>query len=104
MWVGRAPVLELAESLASPPRVLVISSAHVYAPVSPDAPMVTEDSPLGPTGAYGVTKLRAEQLCLDAAARGLDVVIVRAFQHGGPRQLPKFMLPEWAEQFAAPGR
>jgi GDP-4-dehydro-6-deoxy-D-mannose reductase len=33
----------------------------------------------------------------------LDVVIARAFQHAGPRQLPKFMLPEWAEQFARPG-
>ena len=65
--------------------------------------MVTEEAPLGPRGAYGKTKLEAERVCQQAAGGGLDVVIVRAFQHAGPRQLPKFMLPEWAQQFADSG-
>ncbi len=100
---GTRAVLELAQSLAAPARVLMISSAHVYAPVPPDHPFVTEEAPLGPRGAYGKSKLEAERICERAAAEGLDVVIVRAFQHSGPRQLPKFMLPEWAQQFAIPG-
>jgi len=36
--------------------------------------------------------------------KGLDVVIVRAFQHTGPRQNPRMMLPEWVSQFAAASR
>ncbi len=99
---GTRAVLELAQLLDPRPRVLMISSAHVYAPVSPARPLVTEDAPLEPRGAYGKTKLAAEQLCRQAAADGLDVVVVRAFQHTGPRQLPKFILPEWAQQFAVP--
>ena len=100
---GTQSVLDLARSLPSPPRVLVTSSSHVYAPVTQDRPRVDEHAPLGPINAYGTTKLQAEERCLRAARQGLDVVIVRAFQHSGPRQLPKFMLPEWAEQFACPG-
>ncbi len=98
---GTRAVLQLAQSLDPLPRVLMVSSAHVYAPVSPEQPIVTEQSPVGPALAYGVTKLAAEELCRHAAAAGLNVVIARAFQHSGPQQLPKFMLPEWAQQFAA---
>ncbi len=100
---GTRAVLELAHTLSPPPRVLVVSSSHVYAPVSDQRPRVAEDAPLGPTGAYGITKLRGEQLCREAADQGLDVIVARAFQHAGPRQLPKFMLPEWVEQFVRPG-
>ncbi len=96
---GTRAVLTLARSIYPHPRVLVVSSAHVYAPVAPDRPHVTENAPVGPTGAYGVTKLQAERLCWEAADGGLEVIVARAFQHAGPRQLPKFMLPEWAVQF-----
>ena len=69
--------------------------ARICAGSSADHPRVAEDAPLGPTGAYGITKLRCEQLCREAVSRGLDVIVARAFQHAGPRQLAKFMLPEW---------
>ena len=32
----------------------------------------------------------------------LDACIVRSFQHTGPRQQPRMMVPEWACQFAQP--
>ena len=99
---GTAAVIQLARSLDMPARVLFVSSAHVYAPVSPENPVVSEESPLGPTGGYGKTKLQAEEVCQQAIDAGMDIVIARAFQHSGPRQLPMFMLPEWAQQFAAP--
>jgi nucleoside-diphosphate-sugar epimerase len=97
---GTRAVLELAGQLRPAPRVLVVSSAHVYAPVDPARPQVAEDAPLAPRSAYGVTKLACERLCAAAVAGGLDAIVARAFQHAGPRQLPKFMLPEWAAQFA----
>lgn len=100
---GTRAVLELARALPTAPRVLVVSSSHVYAPVAPERPVVTESAPLGPRNAYGVTKRQAEELCQAALEAGQDVVVARAFQHAGPRQLPKFMLPEWAEQFARSG-
>jgi len=101
--LGTRRVLELAASLPSRPRVLVVSTSHVYASTPSSAPL-NEDAPLGPERGYGITKLAAEQEAAKAVASGTDVVIARAFQHTGPRQAPRMMLPEWARQFANPAR
>lgn len=99
---GTRRVVELAAGLPSRPRLLMVSSAKVYAPVGPGNPFVTETSPLGPRAAYGRTKLAAEQIVREAVARReCDAVIARAFQHTGPRQRARMMLPEWACQFAS---
>jgi GDP-4-dehydro-6-deoxy-D-mannose reductase len=97
---GVRRLLMLAESLRPQPRVLVISSAHVYAPVPPDSPRVDEDAPLAPSSAYGKTKLAAERIARAAASRGLPVVVARAFNHTGPGQSSRLMLPQWCRQFA----
>ncbi len=79
-------------------RVLVTASAAVYAPS--DEP-VHEDARLGPTTPYGVSKL-AQELVAQAAARdqGLDVFVVRPFNHIGPRQDAGFVAPGFARQIA----
>lgn len=98
---GTREVLQLAGELPTRPRVLFVSTAHVYAPVDPDHPHVSEDAPLGPSRSYGKTKLAAEQAVRDAATRsGCDTVIARSFQHTGPRQVPRLMLPQWVRQVA----
>lgn len=82
-------------------RLVFASSCHVYAAVRQDAPEVVETSPLGPAKAYGKTKLAAEDVVLSSCREGrLDAVIARAFNHSGPRQAPRMMLPEWARQLA----
>jgi GDP-4-dehydro-6-deoxy-D-mannose reductase len=101
---GTGRVLRLAASLAPSPRVLFVSSSHVYAPVDREKPRVDESSPLGPTQGYGQTKLAAEREVRRAVEQdGTDAVVVRAFQHTGPRQVEPMMLPEWVRQFAAGG-
>ncbi len=99
---GTQVVLDLAATLDPSPRTLVTSSSHVYAPVSASSPVVAETAPLGPVNGYGKTKWLAEQRCRQAADKGQPIIVVRAFQHSGPRQLPMFMLPEWCRQFADP--
>ena len=97
---GTEAVLELAASLPRPPRVLFVSSSHVYAPVPWERPLVTEASSLEPRSAYGRTKLAGEQLALEQGREAdLEVVVARAFQHTGPRQDGRMMLPSWARQF-----
>lgn len=99
---GTRQVLQFAAELPTRPRVLFVSTAHVYAPIDPNHPRVSEDAPLGPSRSYGKTKLAAEQAVRDAATRsGCDTVIARAFQHTGPRQVPRLMLPQWVRQVAA---
>jgi GDP-4-dehydro-6-deoxy-D-mannose reductase len=79
-------------------RVLVTGSAVVYAPS--DTP-IREDGALAPRNPYALSKLAQEQLAMRAFADdGLDVVMVRAFNHTGPRQAPTFVAPSMARQIA----
>ena len=101
---GTQQVLQLATELPTHPRVLFVSTAHVYAPIAPNRPRVSEESPLGPSRSYGKTKLAAEKEVGHAARQsGCDTVIARAFQHTGPRQVPRLMLPQWVRQVAKNG-
>lgn len=99
--VGTAAVLRLATTLPSRPRVVFVSSGHVYGPRLPQERWVAEDSPLAPASAYAQTKCAAEREVLDAVHTGqVDAVIARAFKHAGPRQDARMMLAEWCRQFA----
>ena len=98
---GTRQVLALAESLRSRPRVLFVSSSLVYAPVTRQAPRVDENAPVAPRRGYSKTKLAAEDEVRRACeANGCDAVIARAFQHTGPRQDSRMMLPSWSRQYA----
>lgn len=100
---GTERVLDLAASLKRKPRVVFISSSHVYGRATKENHRFDETTPTNPQRAYGKTKLLAEEAVRRAVAeRGLDAVTVRAFQHTGPRQEPRLMLPEWVEQLADP--
>jgi GDP-4-dehydro-6-deoxy-D-mannose reductase len=79
-------------------RILVAGSASVYAPS--DTP-INEGDPLAPANPYALSKLAQEQLALRAFTDdGLDIVMVRAFNHTGPRQSPAFVAPSMARQIA----
>ncbi|HZI80591.1 MAG TPA: GDP-mannose 4,6-dehydratase [Vicinamibacterales bacterium] len=80
-------------------RVLVTASATVYAPS--DRP-IAEDGAIAPGSPYALSKLAQEMRSLRATVEdGLDVVVVRAFNHTGPRQTPAFAAPSFARQIAA---
>ena len=97
---GTVRVLELAAGLRPKPRVLVISTSHVYGGATQERQVLDEAAPAAPRRGYGKTKWMAEQRAVQARSEHkLDVLIVRSFQHTGPRQEPRLMLPEWAAQF-----
>lgn len=101
---GTRRVLELAMQLPSRPRVLVVSSNHVYGLVDRQSYRVDENAPLAPQTAYGRTKLAAEKEVRRVVRQhGCDALIVRAFQHTGPRQVAPVMLVDWVRQFAQGG-
>lgn len=96
---GTRRVVEAVLSAAPSARLVFVSSSHVYSPVDPTAPQVDESAPVAPVRGYGKTKLAGERVVLEAVERnGLDAVVVRAFQHTGPRQVGRMMLPEWVRQ------
>jgi GDP-4-dehydro-6-deoxy-D-mannose reductase len=79
-------------------RLVLPGSATVYAPsTSP----LTEESPIGPSNPYAVSKLAQEQLAMRAAREdGVDVIVTRSFNHTGPRQSAAFAAPNMARQIA----
>lgn len=100
---GVRNVLDAAAGLPHPPRIVFMSSSHVYAAVAPSAPPVAETHPIEPRTAYGKTKWAAEELCRQASARLSEIVVVRSFTMSGPGQDGRLMLAEWADQFVAGG-
>ncbi|MEO8483054.1 MAG: GDP-mannose 4,6-dehydratase [Acidobacteriota bacterium] len=78
-------------------RVLVVTSAQVY---QTGGDPIREDAPLVPSSPYGLTKLAQDQLALQAASDGLDVVVARPFNHIGPRQTAGFAVANFARQVA----
>jgi len=81
-------------------RVLLVSSAEVYGRVAPADLPVREEHPLRPATAYAASKACAEMHAHHAVARGLHVVIARAFNHIGPRQSADFVAAAFARQIA----
>lgn len=72
--LGTANVLVAARECGVA-KVVHTSTSAIYG--IPESNPVDETSPTSPLEAYGRAKLEAEALCLDAAAGGLDVTIVR---------------------------
>jgi GDP-4-dehydro-6-deoxy-D-mannose reductase len=93
--LGTHHLLDALQSVQSTARVLVVGSAAVYR-ISSET--LAEDAPLGPASPYGVTKLAQEVIARGATS--LPVVLVRPFNHVGPRQSPAFVMSSFARQIA----
>jgi GDP-4-dehydro-6-deoxy-D-mannose reductase len=80
-------------------RLLYVSSGDVYGAVPEDALPVSEHYPAAPRNPYAVSKLAAETLCRQwFFSEKMDVVIARPFNHIGPAQDSRFVVPGFARQ------
>lgn len=110
-WAQRAEVLranldgtfQLLEGLrAQPAPCLLVSSGEVYGPVPETDQPIAETQPLAPVSPYALSKACQELYAgYYARAENLPIVIVRAFNHVGPRQGPGFVWSDIARQVAA---
>jgi GDP-4-dehydro-6-deoxy-D-mannose reductase len=98
--LGTLNVLDGARA-AGVRRVLVVGSAEEYGLVDPAHVPLTEDAPLRPFTPYGASKVGAAFLALQAfLGTGLETIRVRAFNHTGPGQSPRFLVPALAHRIA----
>lgn len=96
--VGTLQVLQAVRQAGCRCRVLFVSSGECYGRAAGDAP-VDEDVPLRPASLYAVSKAAAELLVRQAVeSHDADVVRVRAFNHTGPGQSPRFVCADFARQ------
>jgi GDP-4-dehydro-6-deoxy-D-mannose reductase len=80
-------------------RLVLASSADVYG--APERVPVDEDAPLRPANVYAATKVAAEALTRELAARhAASVVILRPANQNGPRQHPGLAASAFAKQIA----
>ena len=99
---GTLNLLEAVKSSGMKPRVIVVSSGTCYGDPAPEFIPVREDCPLRPNNPYAASKAAADLLGIQhRLAHGTDVVIVRPFNHAGPRQSPRYVLAALAAQVAA---
>ena len=96
--MGTAHLLDALRDHGVPARTLVVGSSTIYRPSETE---LTEDSAIGPTSPYGLSKLAQERLALRCVQEDdLDVLVVRSFNHFGPGQAPSFFAPAFARQVA----
>jgi GDP-4-dehydro-6-deoxy-D-mannose reductase len=97
--VGTVNVVEALLAAAPGARLLLISTGEVYGRAE-ELP-TTESAPVVPLSPYAASKAAAELAALQAArSAGLDVVVVRAFQHEGPGRDERFAIGSWTRQIA----
>ena len=98
---GTLNVLEAARATGVD-RIVAIGSADVYGKVAEHELPLTEQSELRPTSPYAASKVAADYVALQAfLGYGLGVIRVRAFNHLGPGQSPRFVAPAIATRIAA---
>lgn len=98
---GELNLLEAVRRSGREVRVLVIGSNEEYGAPKPDELPMTEQSPLRPNNPYAVSKVAQDFLGLQYhLSYGLPVVRVRPFNHTGPGQSPRFVIPAFASQIA----
>ena len=83
------------------PTIVLASSASVYGRVAESVNPLREDYPISPVDPYGASKAAAEVACLAAwRSYGVKTVIARSFNHIGPVQDTRFVVPSFALQLA----
>ncbi len=98
---GTLNLLEGIRALGLRPRILVVTSNEVYGFIRPEEVPIREDQPFRPANPYGVSKAAQDWLAaLYAAAYAMPVVRARPFNHIGPGQDPRFVVPSFARQIA----
>jgi GDP-4-dehydro-6-deoxy-D-mannose reductase len=97
---GTANVLAAA-SAAGAGCVVVVGSSEEYGRVDERDLPLSEDAPLRPATPYGVSKVAASFIALQAhLGTGLRTVRVRPFNHTGPGQADRFVVPALARRIA----
>ena len=100
--VGTLNLLEAVKASGLKPRVILVGTGTCYGDPSPEFIPVREDCPVRPNNPYAASKGAADLLGIQQyLGHGTDIVIVRPFNHAGPRQSPRYVLAGLAAQVAA---
>lgn len=98
---GTINVLDALREQLSKPRILLIGSGEEYGNIKDDEVPIKEDNALRPGNIYAITKATQNMIGkLYSDAYGMNIVMVRAFNHIGPKQLETFVVADFCKQVA----
>lgn len=94
---GAEHILRSALQVDPPPKVLLVSTVHVYG--EPEYLPIDEQHPLRGTGAYAQSRM-AQEIVGQRYMPQLPIVIARSFNHTGPEQTDHFVISKIMHQIA----
>lgn len=98
---GSLHVLDAVRKLSYKPRILLIGSGEEYGYIEKDETPIKEGNPVRPGNLYAATKVCQNMVgSIYAKAYGMDIMMVRAFNHIGPNQRPMFVVADFCKQVA----
>jgi GDP-4-dehydro-6-deoxy-D-mannose reductase len=99
---GTLNVLEAVRESENPEaRILLIGSGEEYGFIREGACPISESEPLNPGNIYAATKACQGMLGeIYFRAYKQDIIMVRAFNHSGPGQLPMFVISDFCHQIS----
>lgn len=98
---GCLNLFESLRQLQQNPRILLVGSGEEYGYIRPEQTPVSEQTLLRPGNIYAATKACQNMLgTIYARAYGLNIILVRAFNHIGPEQAPIFVVSDFCRQVA----
>lgn len=99
--IGTLNLLDAIERKIPQARLLFVGSSDGYGLVQENQLPLKEEQPLQPRNPYAASKVAAEQFVLERVRRGrINACCTRSFNHTGPGQSARFVIPAIARQLA----
>lgn len=96
---GTIQLLDVLKEIEYKGTALLIGSGEEYGRIQPDEVPIIEDTVLRPGNIYAATKCCQNMIAgIYAKAYGLNLIMVRAFNHVGPKQSPQFVVSDFCKQ------
>lgn len=98
---GTINLLNAVKEVVPNATVLLIGSSEEYGSCNLDNGIIDEEHKLSPTNIYAMTKVAQEMTGkIYAEAYNMKIIMVRAFNHIGPKQSPLFVVSDFCKQVA----
>ena len=98
---GSVNLMDAVRELFYKPRVLLIGSGEEYGHIGPGDTPIKEATRLSPGNIYAATKACQNMIgSIYSRAYDMELIMVRAFNHIGPRQSPIFVVSDFCKQVA----
>ena len=99
--IGTINLLEAVKLYSNKSKVLIVGSSDQYGIVNPEQCPISENTPMNPQSPYATSKKTQEEIAIQYfKAFKIDTIIVRAFNHIGPKQNKGFVIADFASQIA----